>query len=191
MAYLSSDDSILLGDAGLGVVWKLSLQTGFSTIVLADPLMKKVTLDAPDGINGLKVMGSDVWFTRGFNATLAKTKITNAGFAYGAATVVGRNSSETWTMDDLVIDSKGRAFVAIPFENLVARYDGNGSLPVVVAGNRNSTEIAEPTSLAFRRTKNGTVDESVLYVATGGAVADPINGTITVGGQIVKIQLRD
>lgn len=189
MAYLSSDSSLLLGDAGLGVVWKLNLQTKFSTVVVADPLMKKITPDAPDGVNGLKVYGNELWFTRGFDAVVAKTKITNTGFALGASVIVGQNSSATWTMDDLIVNSHGQAFVAIPFENAIARYDGNGAAPVIVAGNINSTEIAEPTSLAFGRLR-GKVNENVMYVATGGAIADPVNGNLTFGGQIVKIQLR-
>lgn len=190
MAYLESDDTLLLADSDLGVIWSLSLKTRVSTIGISDPLMQKVTLDAPDGINGLKVYGHELWFTRGFVALVARIPISNKGIALGPAEIVGTGLNSTWTMDDLVVNSKGQAYNAIPFQNLIARYDGSGGPPIVIAGNLNSTEIAEPTSLAFGRSGNGTVDEHVLYVATGGAIADPIDGNITVGGQIIKIQLN-
>ena len=189
LAYLESADALLLGDAGLGVIWKLSISTGCSSIVIEDPLMKKVNPDAPDGINGLKVYGHELWFTRGFQSLVAKVRVSAQGEMIAAPEVIGIGSNSTWTMDDLVVDTSGQAYVAIPFQNLIARYGPVENQPVLIAGNINSTVIAEPTSLAFSRAANGVLDENVLYVATGGAIADPIDGTITVGGQIVKIEL--
>lgn len=189
MAYLESANAILLGDAGLGVVWKLDLETKASMIAINDTLMSKISPDAPDGINGLKVYGDELWFTRGFDSIVAKMQISKQGTAVGSTEIVGVGLNSTWTMDDLVVNPQGQAFVAIPFQNLIARFDGGKSQPVVVAGSLNSTEIAEPTSLAFARTGSGHVDEAVIYVATGGAIADPIDGVITVGGQIVRLQL--
>ena len=42
-----------------------------------------------------------------------------------------------------------------------------------MAGNINSTEIAEPTDTAFGRTPS---DRNVLYVVTGGGLRTPVNG---------------
>ena len=56
---------------------------------------------------------------------------------------------------------------------------------MILAGNINSTDIAEPTSAAFGR--NGK--ENILYVTTAGGLFFPVNGTEVVGGQLVAVLL--
>lgn len=92
-------------------------------------------------------------------------------------------------MDDLVMNNLGQAYVAIPLQDMIARFNGGGMESVLVAGNIDSTKTAEPTSLAFGRKHGSVVDDRVSYIATGGAIADPVDGDATVGGQLVRIEL--
>lgn len=56
----------------------------------------------------------------------------------------------------------------------------------IVAGDLNSTEIAEPTAAAFGRT---IFDLATLYVVTAGGLGAKINGNETVGAQVVAVDL--
>ena len=56
---------------------------------------------------------------------------------------------------------------------------------MTIAGDLNSTSIAQPTSAAFGR--NG--DEGVLFVSTAGGLGIPVNGNEIVGGQIVAVRV--
>ena len=55
-----------------------------------------------------------------------------------------------------------------------------------MAGDLNSTELAEPTSCAFGR---GRGEEGKLFVTTGGGLAVPVNGDEIVGGQVVGVEV--
>jgi len=55
---------------------------------------------------------------------------------------------------------------------------------LVLAGDLNSTQIAEPTGVRFGRTG---ADRGVLYVSTAGGLAAPVDGTERVGGQVVAV----
>lgn len=63
--------------------------------------------------------------------------------------------------------------------------DGKQAL---VAGDLNSTEIAEPTSTALSRGRQGS---EILYVVTGGGELAPIYGKEIVGGQVLAIRLEN
>lgn len=190
MAYHEASNSLLLADSDLGGIWKLDLETKNSVFAIQDPLMEKCRPDVLEGVNGLKVYRDTLWFTRGFCAVVAKMEITNAAQAVGTAEVVGTAINSTWTMDDLCVteNGAGQPYVAIGYQNLVATFGDDGKREVV-AGNLNSTAVAEPTSVVFARGPDGNINEKILYVTTGGSLGDPVDGSITVGGQLLEIRL--
>ena len=57
----------------------------------------------------------------------------------------------------------------------------------IIAGEVNTTEIAQPTSAQFGRTVK---DKDVLYVTTAGGLAFPIDGDVVVGGQGGAVDTR-
>ena len=62
-----------------------------------------------------------------------------------------------------------------------------GEPQVIVAGNLNSTELAEPTSAAFGR---GEGERGVVYVTTGGGLHALVNGDEIIGPQLVAVDIR-
>lgn len=175
--------TVLSGDSTKGVVWATNVYTGVSRIAISDPLMTPIGTQL--GINGIKVFdGRTLYFTNSAQNILAKIAINPSdGTPVGPpATVVATAAPETG-FDDFALDSFGDVFAVTAEGNSVVEVKRDGE-QVVLAGNLNSTEIAEPTSAQFGRTE---VDRVVLYVTTSGGLGAPIDGTEKVGGQIVAV----
>ncbi|KAL2047341.1 hypothetical protein N7G274_001362 [Stereocaulon virgatum] len=178
--------TILAADSPKGVVWAINVVTGDSRIVLNDTLMAPTPALPTIGINGLKVDGSTLYFTNSAQALFAKIEINADGTAAGKAVVVAR-SPRGASFDDFALYRHKYAFLATGPGNSIYEVAEHGMPQAVVAGNVNSTEIAEPTSAQFGRTP---VDNHVLYVTTAGRLSVPINGYEVVGGQLVAVDTR-
>lgn len=109
------------------------------------------------------------------------------GTASDASSIVSySNDPAKYIFEDFANARDGTVYLATGNENVITEVEPNGDA-AIVAGNSNSTEIAEPTALAFGRTWR---DWNTLYVTTGGGIGDPINGTVVVGGRIVALDFR-
>lgn len=178
--------TILAADSQKGVVWAINVVTGDSRIVLNDTLMAPTLPLSIIGINGLKLDGSTLYFTNTAKALFAKIKINADGTAAGKAVVIAK-SPRGATFDDFALYRHKYAFLATGPGNSIYEVAKGGMPSAIVAGNVNSTEIAEPTSAQFGRT---AVDSFVLYVTTAGGLAAPINGNEIIGGQLVAVDTR-
>ncbi|KID78685.1 quinoprotein amine dehydrogenase beta chain-like protein, partial [Metarhizium majus ARSEF 297] len=89
--------------------------------------------------------------------------------------------------DDFVLDNQGNAYIAANPENDVVRVDQDG-VTEVLAGHLNSTLVPGPTS-AWLGKAQGSRGKQVLYVATSGGRAGPINGTYTEGGKLLVLEV--
>ena len=180
---------VLISDAVLGLAWRLNVITGAYSVAVSDPLMalpKNST--SPAGINGLHIFNSTLYFANYATATFAQIGITANGSSAGsAAQAIVSAVPPGASYDDFAIDKYGNAWVATHQGNTVNVISPFGE-QVIVAGNINSTEIAESTDAAFGRTPS---DRNVLYVVTGGGARVPVNGYEVVGGQIVAIDTRE
>jgi hypothetical protein len=174
--------TVLIGDSGAGVVWRLDTNSGARQIVIDDPLMKPAP-DAPVvlGINGIAIRKGFLYFTNSFRFTFNRVPIRGDGTATGAATVVVQNGAG----DDFAFDTSGNAFVTQDPFNALQKITPDGVVTVVV-GNVNSTQLVGPTAARFGRTNK---DKSTLYVTTSGGLAGPVNGTSDIeGARVVAIR---
>ena len=181
--------TILAADSAKGIVWAIDTLTGGSRIVLSDPLMAPLTTPTPAhtiGINGIRLRGRTLYFTNSAQALFAKIDIHPDGTAVRAAEVIAHAPTGT-TYDDFALDRRGDAFLSTAQGNTIEKVGRTGEPQVIVAGDANSTEIAEPTSAQFGRTR---ADRNILYVTTGGGLLAPINGNEVVGGQLVAVDIR-
>ena len=182
-------NTVLAADSYKGVVWAIDTLTGASRIAISDPLMAPLTtsvFESTIGINGIKLRGSTLYFTNSAQAIFAKMEIQPNGTAINAAEVIAHSPPGT-TYDDFALDGRGDAFVATSQGNTIEEIGRAGEPQIIVAGNINSTEIAEPTAAQFGRT---LADRDVLYVTTAGGLEAPINGDERVGGQLVAVDTR-
>ena len=175
---------ILLADSAQGVVFAIDLDTGTSNIAITDPLF--VNNGRPISVNGLKILGRILYFTNTAQNILGKVPINlKTSAARGPASVVVDALAPAKGYGDFALAETGIAYATNAAGNFVERVNLNSKQQTIIAGQINSTEIAEPTAAALGR--NGK--EDVLFVTTGGGLLIPVNGDEIVGGQIVAIKL--
>ena len=178
---------ILLSDSAKGLIFVVDLKTGISSIAISDPLLA-TNERLPVGVNGIKLRGHTLYFTNSAQKILGKIDIDlKTGAARGPATIIAHSLPNPPDLgyDDFAISNKGVAFVANGPGNFIERVDLKSGQQSIVAGEVNSTEIAEPTAAALGR--NGR--EDTLFVTTAGGLLFPVNGDEVVGGQVVAVQL--
>lgn len=178
--------TLLASDSTLGVVWAIDITTGVSRIVIQDPLMAPTPAFPQLGINGIRLFSNHtLYFTNSAQTLLATIPINLDGTAAGPAKKIASAPKGTF-FDDFALNGHGDAFLSTQAGDSVAEVRRDGTTEII-AGVVNTTEIAEPTSAQFGRTKD---DRDVLYVTTAGGLAFPINGDVIVGGQVVAVDTR-
>ncbi|KAJ0419805.1 hypothetical protein BJY00DRAFT_324155 [Aspergillus carlsbadensis] len=178
--------TLLVGDSWDGVVYSVNPETGDYEVVLDDETLK------PEegqnlGVNGIHpvVIGDEtfLYYTNSLKETVSRVQIEPiTGRAIGPYTTV---ATGVWG-DDFTYDaSTGDLYVAGNFENVVTKVNRAGHVEAVFGAETELT-VAGATSTLVQ----GEGREKTLYVATGGALAAPVNGTITEGAKIVAIKLE-
>lgn len=187
---------ILVGDLRQGLIYHVDTVTSSYRIAINDTLTAAVTLPILGlaGVNGLHTDPADpstLYFANTGQNVFARVAIDPAT---GAATdeselVASILDASTMEYDDFAIRGND-IYLVTGAGNSVEKLclaDGKPRGRIIVAGHLNSTEIAEPTACAFGRT---AADAHVLYVVTAGGLATPINGTVTVGAQVLALDTR-
>jgi hypothetical protein len=179
----ASSELALVSDSFRGVIWQVNLDTGASRIVYSDPLLQAPSSN-PLGVNGVHVHDGYLYFTNTGQSILARAALGSNGVPHGNASVVAHTLAPTDHFDDFTFDAAGNVYLATQGGNAIERLalaSGQGS---IIAGCLNCTTTAEPTSAAFGRTRR---DQGTLYVATAGGLTAPVDGNITIGGQVLAI----
>ncbi|KAL8791817.1 MAG: hypothetical protein Q9195_005553 [Heterodermia aff. obscurata] len=175
---------ILLADSAKGLVFAVDVDTGISNVAITDPLF--ANNGRPISVNGLKIRGHTLYFTNTAQNLLGRVDIDlETGAALGPASTVVDALPPGKGYGDLALSGGGIAYVTNAAGNFVERVDVRSRRQVIIAGQINSTEIAEPTAAALGRRG----EEDVLFVTTGGGLLIPVNGDEIVGGQVVAIRL--
>ncbi|KAJ4126943.1 hypothetical protein NW754_002213 [Fusarium falciforme] len=180
-------DEVLIADSSLGKVFKVNVkekkyQVAIELPEMAPPANAAIQL----GINGVHIQNGFLYWTNTLLDTLFRVQINKNGIvAVGAK--VETVATTTSSLDDFALDRKGTSWVTTNGNNSVLAISPNGK-SVVVAGSISELTVAGATAAAFGRTPK---DRDILYVVTSGALAAPVNGTITEGGKIVAINTKD
>lgn len=178
------DHTILVADSALGVVFKVDVAAGTYNVAIDIPEMK-----APGGpglqigVNGIKVRDGWLYFSNSGNQSLNRVKIYRNGTVHGAVEVLATGLG---LLDDFTIDEKGRVWIALNSGNQLGVLVPGSDKVVTVLGVKDQLTLPGPTSCMFGRRG---LDE-VLFVATSGGLAAPINGTLTEGGKIVAVDTK-
>ena len=178
-----NDHTILVADPPNGAIWSVNINTGVYNIVSSDPLLKGT------GVDGLKLHDDKLYFTDTSERLLGVFTIDlNTGIPIGPASAVALypNDPPIVAYDDFALSRDGKfAYPVVAGGNTVTQVNIKTGKQVTIAGDLNSTTIAQPTSAAFGRNGN----EGVLYVTTAGGLGIPVNGNEVVGGQIVAVRV--
>ncbi|KAJ4152148.1 hypothetical protein NW765_017657 [Fusarium oxysporum] len=180
-------DEVLIADSSLGKVFKVNVkekkyQVAIKLPEMAPPANAAIQL----GINGVHIQNGFLYWTNTLLNTFFRVRITTNGtVAVGAR--VETVATPPSSLDDFALDRKGTSWVTTNGNNSVLAISPNGK-SVVVAGSISELTVAGATAAAFGRTPQ---DRDILYVVTSGALAAPVNRTITEGGKIVAINTKD
>lgn len=183
----SKPERVLAADIQTGKVYRVEIKTGEWDV----PISNDLTAPAPDpvfgtvGTNGLHVRDSTLYFANTGQDILARLPITESGDPAGPPSVIAHALPET-EYDDFALRGE-YAYMVTGYGDSIERVSLDGkSRDRIIAGVLNTTTFAEPTSVAFGRTEK---DRDVLYVVTAGGLAAPVKGNITVGAQVLAIDL--
>lgn len=175
---------ILVADTLLGAVWRVDLNTGASTIISQVPEMA----GTPGGVNGVKIYGGYLYWSNLGLATIYRLRITTLGYPVTGAQVETVAVLEAETLDDFAIGADGTIWACSNAGGLLFAVKqgtaGGNATSVVVLGAPTELLLAGDTAVAFGR---GPSDGKILYVSTSGGLSDPVNGTLTEGGQVVAV----
>ena len=171
---------VLIADSRLGSLFRVDTLTGVSENVFTNVALAALTnASIPIGINGLKIIGDNVYFTNSALNIFAKIPVSNDGKRFGCVEIIARLSAGTsgsdW--DDFIIDASGTAYIAQP-ENALAKITPDGVYSVV-AGGSDTLDLIGPTSVQL------APGGKVAYVTTRGGEM----GGYTYGGQVVAVEL--
>ena len=164
--------TVLVADSILGAVWKVNVATGQYSIAVQDSAL------APDasaaagtsiGINGLRTVGSSMYFTNSYTNSFGRIPLNSDGTAAGAAVILAHASSGI--LDDFDMDPQGDAWIATHHHSMTEVASG-GAMTSVTGG---ANTMVEPTSARYGR----GAQTSTLYVVSAG------NGTFS--GQIASM----
>lgn len=178
---------LIIGDVKTGVIYSVEVKTGEYAAIINN------TYTAPAPIyglgtaatDGIKVVDDILYFDNCGQGILVKVPLNASdGTPTGDYEVVATKLTVFDQWDDFTLDCEGNVFIATGGANTVQKIDTRGNVEII-AGNLNSTAIAESTATKFGRRED---DDNVLYVTTGGGVGTPVDGTIILGGQVLAIQ---
>ena len=183
-----SGDTVLVGDFGGGKIYRVDINNGNYSIISSDPLLTAVPnpITGSAGVNGLHVFENQVFFTNSGQGILGHFPIAADGTQLSNASVFARPLNASLGFDDFAIAHDGTLFMPTTSGNSVQEVARNGNMSKIIAGSLNSTAIAQPTAAQLGR---GPRDRDVLYITTAGGLAVPVNGNLTVGAQVVAVDL--
>ncbi|KAI7787549.1 hypothetical protein LA080_015771 [Diaporthe eres] len=188
MALLPSPEKQLLivGDVKTGTVYSVDMDTGGYAVVINNTF----TAPAPDyafgpsGTNGMQIRNDTMYFVNTGQKKLNRVRLdVSDGTPVGDFKTIAQTLTPFDQWDDFALDDEGNAWMAAG--NTVQKINTRTGEVKVVAGDVNSTAIAEPTSAKFGRRER---DWKVLYVTTAGGLATPVNGDTVIGGQLVAVR---
>ncbi|KAF9776239.1 hypothetical protein IL306_005605 [Fusarium sp. DS 682] len=177
------ENTALITDCLYGKVYKLNIATASYNVALEDETLT-IPADAPFqvGINGIKVHRSSeqtyVYYTTTSRFCVYRVPVTQEVQTTGPVETLASRV----VADDFTVARDGSIYVCTNISNTVVRIPATGGEAVVVAGEAKAFDVAGSTACVFGE------DGIVLYVATCGANAVPVDGK-TEPAKIVEVKL--
>ena len=180
---------LLLGDILGGQVLRLDTNTG--KVEVAVPSTNEI-VGVPSGaqlmagVDGIHAMDSTLYVANAGSGVFGRIELHDDGTWDPSlpSTIITHAANRT-NFDDFTLAGGGSAYMVTSVGGTIIYVTAEGEQQYV-AGDPKTSEIAQPTSVAFSRSKKGP---KMLYVSTGGGWMDPIREYEIVGGQVLAIKL--
>lgn len=187
----SRSQHLIVGDVKTGDIYSVDVATGEYAVVINNTYTGPAPIYGfgSSATDGIKVREDGVLYFSNFGqGRLIRVPLnTTDGRPLGNFETVATYLTANDQWDDFTFDCAGNVWMAAGGANTIQRISPEGKVEIM-AGNLNSTALAEPTSAEFGRREQ---DADVLYVTTAGGMFTPVNGNTTVGGQVVVIKTED
>ena len=173
---------LLLSDSLAGLVYKLDVKTGKSSVVIDDPSLKPLPAIAI-AVHALRIRDGSLYFDNSAQQTFVRIPIHPDGTAAGPAVILSTNINS----NGFAFDQKGDAFLTENTPNALGYVPVGGGPSTVLAGVPLTAPsyLPGPQSAEFGRSGR---DCEVLYITTTGGLA---SGLISqkIGGTLSKINI--
>ncbi|KAI3320512.1 hypothetical protein HD806DRAFT_506635 [Xylariaceae sp. AK1471] len=172
---VQENNIILAADINLGLIWRIDISTGESSISVEDPLLKPGAVSSVIGVDGIKIRDNELFFTNPGQNIIGKIPIDASGYAVGNGSIVVPIGG-----DDIAFDFETEMLFDV---------GGSGNLTEVIVANgqaANLTILPGPTACAFGRTGS---DQGCLYVTTSGGDSAYAQMPILVGGAVYSVDV--
>ncbi|WYZ39399.1 hypothetical protein EsH8_III_001313 [Colletotrichum jinshuiense] len=154
----ATNNTLLIGDAAAGAVYKMDFSTGAYSVLLAHKSMNPQGF-LPFGIDGMKFRDGSLYFTNIGQNTFNKLPIDASGKP-GTVSTIFNNSPG----DDFVFDAGGNAYIATNTQNSVIKVDPAGKVTKLAT-------VQGSTSTALGRTERNS---NVLYIGSSQGIISSI-----------------
>ncbi|KAL0937335.1 uncharacterized protein CTRU02_207066 [Colletotrichum truncatum] len=145
-----TNNTLLIGDAAAGAVYKMNFSTGAYSILLADKSMNPQGF-LPFGIDGMKFFNGSLYFTNIGQNTFNRLPIDTAGKPGSVSTIFNNSPG-----DDFIFDAAGNAYIATNTQNSVIKVDPAGKVTKLAT-------VQGSTSTTLGRAEK---DGNVLYIGS-------------------------
>lgn len=189
MALLPSPEKqiLIVGDVKTGTIYSVDIETGGYAVVINNTLTAPAPVYAfgSAGTNGIQFRNDTMYFANTGQMGLNTVRLdVSDGTPVGDFKTMAQTLTPLDQWDDFALDDEGNVWMAAGGANTVQKINTRTGEVTVVAGDLNSTAIAEATSAKFGRRE---CDSTVLYITTAGGLSTPVNGDIVIGGQLVAV----
>ncbi|KAF2178009.1 hypothetical protein K469DRAFT_643356 [Zopfia rhizophila CBS 207.26] len=183
-----SHNTVLGSDILAGVIYRINLDTGDSSIAVQDETMKSPVALPGFGVNGIRIHGRYLYYVNIGKGLFCRIPINlRTGTANSPVEII---SDLVQGADDFALSKTGQtAYIANLLQNSLVRVAADGEVKVIAGGPDGALFIG-PTSAQLGRTP---LDREVVYVVSSGAVFNPSTGGFdsVEGGKIVAVKVYD
>ncbi|KAI0194998.1 hypothetical protein F4808DRAFT_474727 [Astrocystis sublimbata] len=182
-------DNYLVSDTKAGIIWQVDVSSGTYEEVLRDKTMAPPAWASMDfGINGAHVHNGYIYYNNGFLGNFYHFAMTDDGHAVPGTKIELVQHVRAVFLDGSTFgpDDSNIIWTASNANNQLIAIPPQGN-PVTVLGASDEAVLAGPVGLAFGKLPG---DKETLYIVTGGALLNPINGTFVEGGRIIAVDTR-
>lgn len=172
-----NENTFLIADSFKGVIWKLNIKSGETSIWLAHDLLEK---NSPEekypGVNGIKVFKNNVYISNTVKRLMVKIPL-NEDDSAGSPQIIRENV----LIDDFTLDHEGNIYGATNIYDSVIKITPQGEVSIVAQYDQG---VAGSTCVTWEHGSSDT-----LLVSAHGGMLKPDKCDVT-PAKIIKLKLK-
>ncbi|KAI1288299.1 hypothetical protein F5Y03DRAFT_379887 [Xylaria venustula] len=180
------DGKYLVSDTKAGIIWRVDVESGtYEEIMHDNSMIPPAWAPIAFGINSAHVHDGYVYYSNAYLGYFYRFRMTDDGYAAPGAKIEIYQHMRAVFVDGVTFGpgTGDVIWVASNANNQLVAVPPWGD-PVAVLGASDETVLAGPVAVAFGKLPG---DTETLYVVTGGALLNPVNGSFVEGGRVLAV----